>query len=260
MPVHLSRKEFERLAREALASLPEEFRAYTGGMEIRVEDYPDDASMVEWGAKPPHYPFGCYDGPSLGEVDGTRREFAGVMTLFKRPLEEWCQSEEELIDQIERTVFHELGHRFGFEEEDMPAAVQGGAGFDVPGDMEAEARRRMAQARADLMAAKALLEGGHADWALMAALSAVSLGLQAFLLGKGVEPGEFSTSSLTHLVLRCEEFDGAFAAFREVDGFEQISTDLGEEGVPPPCSRVSAKDARDAAALAERVVKAASGE
>ena len=258
MSFRLPAKEFERVAREALKDIPEDFRPYMNGMKLVVEDYPDDVAMVDWGVKPPHYPFACYDGPSLPQIHGTRREFAGKMTLFKRPLEEWCRNEAELRDQIERTVYHELGHRFGFKEEDMPPTVQGGAGFDVREDYSAESERRLVQARADLAAAKALLAAKAPDWALTASLSAMAFALEAFLLKKSVEPGEFSTSSLTHLVLRSEEFDAAFSDFREVDSFEQLSGDLGDEEVPPPCRRIAERDARDAVELAARILEKSS--
>jgi predicted Zn-dependent protease with MMP-like domain/HEPN domain-containing protein len=254
MPIHLSRREFERIVREALESLPPEFRRYTRGMEIRVEDYPDDASMAEWGTSPPDYPFGCYEGPALPEVDGTRLDFGGVMRVFKRPLEQWCQDEKELRDQIERTFYHELGHRLGFEEEDMPGMLQPGAGMEPPEDFAAEAGRRAEQARADLAAAQLLLEKGSSDWALTVALSAASLGLQVFLLRRGLDPGEFSTSSLSHLVLRCEDFDKEFAAFRNLDPLERISTDLGDEEMSPPCRRVHKADAKEALRAAEKIL------
>jgi predicted Zn-dependent protease with MMP-like domain/HEPN domain-containing protein len=255
MSFHLSAKEFERVAHETLKDIPEEFKPYMQGMKLVVEDYPDDVSMVEWGVKPPHYPFGCYDGPSLPEIHGARHEFAGTMTLFRRPLEEWCGNEAELRDQIERTVYHELGHRFGFKEEDMPPTLQGTAGFDVREDYSAESERRLVQARADHAAARVLLAAKAPDWALTASLSAMALALEAFLLKKSVEPGEFSTSSLTYLVLRCEEFDEAFSVFREVDSFEQLSCELGDEDVPPPCRRIAESDARDAVELAARILE-----
>ncbi len=39
------------------------------------------------------------------------------ITLFQGPLEEACETEEELREEIRRTVVHELGHYFGLDED-----------------------------------------------------------------------------------------------------------------------------------------------
>ena len=39
--------------------------------------------------------------------------------LFKKNLEKVCQDEEELIDQIQVTVRHEVGHYLGLDEDDL---------------------------------------------------------------------------------------------------------------------------------------------
>ena len=41
------------------------------------------------------------------------------MILFKKNLEKVCRSVDELIDQIEITVRHEIGHYLGLDEDDM---------------------------------------------------------------------------------------------------------------------------------------------
>ena len=39
--------------------------------------------------------------------------------LFKRNLEKVCRSREELIEQIQVTVKHEIGHHLGLDEDDL---------------------------------------------------------------------------------------------------------------------------------------------
>jgi predicted Zn-dependent protease with MMP-like domain len=52
-------------------------------------------------------------GESVQPTDVTR------VILFKRNLEKVCRDREELIDQIQITVRHEVGHHLGLSEEDM---------------------------------------------------------------------------------------------------------------------------------------------
>ena len=107
MAVRVGEERFSELVKEALSELPPDLAKYLQGLEIQVEDYPDDEIMLELGLKPPNYPFGLYEGPSILETDNPR-DFPGRIVLFRRPLEERCQTEEELRDQIRRTVFMNL--------------------------------------------------------------------------------------------------------------------------------------------------------
>ncbi len=236
-------ERFSELVREALAELPPQFHPYLQGLEVRVEDYPDDELMREWGLKPPNYPFGMYEGPSLLEADNPR-DFPGTIVLFRRPLEEWCESEEELRDQIRRTVFHELAHRFGFSDEEMLEELRAGAGFSWPEEKRRnEAARHCRQAAHDLSAAKLLLEKGFHDWALEAALTAAHRALVAFLMEKGEDPETVFAEGIPELILRAAKHDRRFSRFKDFVRLDRVSTDMGDPGVEPPCLRVREKDA-----------------
>ena len=41
------------------------------------------------------------------------------ITLFLEDLEDACDSIEELEEQVRVTLFHELGHYFGFDEDQL---------------------------------------------------------------------------------------------------------------------------------------------
>ncbi|HMC49113.1 MAG TPA: metallopeptidase family protein [Solirubrobacterales bacterium] len=42
------------------------------------------------------------------------------MTLYKQSHERATSSMEELIEEVRRTILHEVGHHFGMEEDDLP--------------------------------------------------------------------------------------------------------------------------------------------
>ena len=52
-------------------------------------------------------------GPTAQPSDVTR------VILFKRNLEKVCRDREDLIEQIQVTVRHEVGHHLGLSEEDL---------------------------------------------------------------------------------------------------------------------------------------------
>ncbi|HRS14327.1 MAG TPA: metallopeptidase family protein [Candidatus Bipolaricaulis sp.] len=257
MAMEMSRDRFERLVQDALAELPPEFQRYLNGLEVRVEDYPDDGLMAEWGLVPPDYPFGMYEGPSLPDVD-TPHDFPGTIVLYQRPLETWCQSEAELRDQVRRTVYHELGHRFGFSDEGMLDELRGGAG--TPWSEEArraEAERHLRQAEHDLMAAEALLAAESLDWALDAALVAADRSLRALLLSYGEDPEAIAHDGIPDLLARAVRHVPELRSLRPLLRLDGIALDMGDAGAPPPAERVRPRTARDAVAYARELLAAA---
>jgi predicted Zn-dependent protease with MMP-like domain/HEPN domain-containing protein len=261
MAVPMSREQFERLVNEALAELPAEFQRYLNGLEVRVEDYPDDELMAEWGLVPPDYPFGMYEGDALPDVD-TPSDFPGTMVLYKRPLEAWAQDEAELRDQVRRTVFHEIGHRFGFSDEGMLDELRAGVGTPwSEEERRGEAARYLRQAEHDLAAAEALHQVGSHDWALHAALLAADRALRALLLANQEDPEAIAHDGIAELVARVVRHDPSFRRLRPLLRLDGISLDMGDAGATPPADRVRPDAARDALAHAQDLVEAArSGE
>jgi predicted Zn-dependent protease with MMP-like domain len=101
----------ERVARETLDGLPEEFSSRLTGVPVMLETRPS-RSLVEGGFDP--RALGMFEGPEHGEGDipaPTR------IVLFVSNLAGFAG--EDLVEQVETTVLHEVGHYFGLDEEDM---------------------------------------------------------------------------------------------------------------------------------------------
>lgn len=97
--------EFERLVREALDSIPDEFQPYLENTVFIVEESSPEGLM------------GFYEGgTALGAGDGLPER----VTIFKRSHERAAESMPELVEEVRRTIVHELGHHFGMEEDDLP--------------------------------------------------------------------------------------------------------------------------------------------
>ena len=41
------------------------------------------------------------------------------VTVYRLPLLEMCESEEDLVDQVTITVIHELAHHFGIDDDTL---------------------------------------------------------------------------------------------------------------------------------------------
>lgn len=119
-----SLEEVERLARAALATIPEPLRKHLGDIVVRVEDFPDEETEREMELESPFDLLGLYRGVS---VEGRENPRTGVepdmIFLYRRPLLDfWCEEgTEDFAHLVRHVMIHEIGHHFGFSDDDMEA-------------------------------------------------------------------------------------------------------------------------------------------
>jgi len=114
--------DIEDLARETFERLPAQFRARCGAIVFRVEDFPDDDVIKEMELETPYDILGLFQGVGLTSAreSDTPSGEASMVFLYRRPiLDEWCDSEITLGDIVTHVLVHEIGHHFGFSDEDM---------------------------------------------------------------------------------------------------------------------------------------------
>ena len=122
--------DFEAIAEEAYAGLPQEFRALCEGIVIRVEDFPDDETMEAMECETPFDLLGLFRGIGLAQGGGMMQtgQFPNMVWLYRRPiLDYWAEHEESLGHLITHVLVHEIGHHFGLSDEDMEA-IEAAAG------------------------------------------------------------------------------------------------------------------------------------
>jgi len=97
---------FEELVGQALESIPPELARHVENVAVFVEEQHRDESIL-----------GLYEGIPL-----TRRDngYSGVMpdriTIYSQTILRHCSSEDEVVDQVRRTVVHEVAHHFGIDD------------------------------------------------------------------------------------------------------------------------------------------------
>jgi predicted Zn-dependent protease with MMP-like domain len=122
----MRRDDFERLVERALRKLPHRFREQVHNIAVVVEDWADAETLSEMGIEPPDTLYGLYRG-----VDLTHRDsFYGnclpdTITIYQGPIEEDCESRQEMAELVRETVMHELGHYFGLDDEQLEE-IEGG--------------------------------------------------------------------------------------------------------------------------------------
>jgi len=91
---------------DALDGLPQEFGRLLSNVAV----------MVEHDGGPPGL-LGLYEGVPL-----TRRSTQyglvapDVITIYRRAICALCQTEQQVADQVRRTLIHEVGHYFGLDD------------------------------------------------------------------------------------------------------------------------------------------------
>lgn len=116
--------DIERLADEAFAKLPPEFRALCGEVIIRVDDFPTDEVLEEMEAETPFDLLGLFTGVGMAQdaaVAETGR-MPNTIHLYRRPLlDYWAEHDETLGHLVTHVLVHEIGHHFGLSDDDMEA-------------------------------------------------------------------------------------------------------------------------------------------
>jgi predicted Zn-dependent protease with MMP-like domain len=124
-----SADDIERIGREVLDELPEMFRRHVRDVMIAVVDFPDDATLRDLGLESPFDLLGLYHGVPVGHGSSLAppREDVDKIYLYRRPLlDYWCETGEPLEAIVRNTLIHEIGHHFGYSDDDMEEIEFGG--------------------------------------------------------------------------------------------------------------------------------------
>jgi predicted Zn-dependent protease with MMP-like domain len=118
-----SSDDIERLARAALARIPEPFAAHLGDVVLLVEDFAEEDVLREMGMEDPFELTGLYSGRPAGEKSSFDvAAMPDTIHLYRRPLlDEWVETGVSLEALITHVVVHEVGHHFGLSDDDMHA-------------------------------------------------------------------------------------------------------------------------------------------
>ena len=100
-------ERFEEMVGAALDELPEELGRLVSNVAVIVEHRPGPPGLL-----------GLYQGvPLTSRTTG----YAGVLpdriTIYRQAICAVCRSEQEVADQVRRTVIHEVAHHFGIDDE-----------------------------------------------------------------------------------------------------------------------------------------------
>jgi predicted Zn-dependent protease with MMP-like domain len=111
--VHLTDAAFDDLVAAALDQIPAPLARLMDNVVVLVEDEPppEEAGVL-----------GLYVGTPLTERDSGYTFLPPYQVfVYRRPLLRMCQDVDELDEEIEVTVVHEIAHHFGIDDEQLHA-------------------------------------------------------------------------------------------------------------------------------------------
>ena len=115
----MPRGRFLRLVRRALAGLPPPFRDRLSNVDIVVKRRPGTTDRREADLAPGDTLYGFYSGVPLTERGGYGMVLPDKITIFQEPLERDFPDEAELVEEVRKTVLHEIAHHFGISDEEL---------------------------------------------------------------------------------------------------------------------------------------------
>ena len=101
----IPRYRFERLVRDAIDLIPDEFSPVLDNVAIVIEDRAADEPDL----------LGLFDGVPITER--TELDSPSIVTIFHHALCAAVENEDELVNEVAITVIHELAHAAGIDDD-----------------------------------------------------------------------------------------------------------------------------------------------
>lgn len=108
---------FEKIVLDALEEIPDKFKGKMKNISIIIDEGAISPVLKKQGGR--RYTLGLYQGLPLTSRAGSRNDLPDKITIYKKSIEAVSSNENDLIKNIRRVVFHEIGHYFGLNEKKL---------------------------------------------------------------------------------------------------------------------------------------------
>lgn len=110
-------EKFEKLVNEGIKAIPEKILKKLENVDIVIEDEPTAYQSRKIKIKRGSILFGLYEGIPQNKRWHYGQALPDKITIFKKAIENYAHSEEEIKEIVMNTVWHEIAHHFGMNEE-----------------------------------------------------------------------------------------------------------------------------------------------
>jgi predicted Zn-dependent protease with MMP-like domain len=115
--------EFDKLVRAAFEELAEVYRDACDGLGIRTEPHATDDVLRSLGIDDPSELLGLYHGVNLARKSVfDLASLPDEVIIYRNPIIAYARATgQPLADVVRHVLVHEIGHHFGFSDDDMEA-------------------------------------------------------------------------------------------------------------------------------------------
>jgi predicted Zn-dependent protease with MMP-like domain len=119
----MRRDDFEKLAKEAWDAIPPEIKQHFANVAIFIQDEPTEEDLEAGDVPPGDTLLGLYQGVPISHRGfGYGMVLPDRVTLFQGPIERSARSRRDIPQIVYDTLWHELAHHLGMDEDEVREA------------------------------------------------------------------------------------------------------------------------------------------
>ena len=113
--------EIYSMTYKVLAELPEEYQPFILSINVHVENFPHEKTLRNHQLTDRYDLLGLYKGVPLPYKSlHNKKNISDTIYLFRCPLIRYAKENQETVEElINQVVIHEIGHHFGFKDEEL---------------------------------------------------------------------------------------------------------------------------------------------
>lgn len=120
--LELTDQQFDQLITRAMDELPQEYITNLQNVAIVQQDFPTPEQIEKMKIDQHHVLLGLFEGiPLTQQGSGFSGMLPSKITLFKNSILAVVGDEAALLEQIKRTIWHEIAHYYGLNHSHMTA-------------------------------------------------------------------------------------------------------------------------------------------
>lgn len=114
--------EFQALVQQALDGLPDEYAKRITNVAVVVEDEPSPDVLADLEMDEDEDLLGLYQGLPIDKESFFQSggQLPAKISIYRGPILRLCRTKKEVVQEVRDTVVHEIGHHFGFDDDEMP--------------------------------------------------------------------------------------------------------------------------------------------
>jgi len=114
----MTHEEFEKLVEQGIDAIDKKFLAKLKNVEIVIEDNPTLFQLDKLKMRGALL-FGLYEGVPQTQRQQYGQVLPDKITIFKNPIEQAFSRPEDIKKIVTDTVWHEIAHHFGMDEQQV---------------------------------------------------------------------------------------------------------------------------------------------